>query len=110
MAVWFDFWCLWEVFERFLEGFGRHFGAFGWPVAVCWRASALKRIHVNFFNHRGWSWSDFVCLWGSFGRLLERFGDHLGAFGLPVAVFWGASAGKFEIVKSDVLCLETQGF
>ena len=42
-------------------------------------------------------------LWGSFG-------DHLGAFGWPMAVFFKASARKRKIVKSVVLLQENISF
>jgi hypothetical protein len=66
-----------------------HLAPFGWPVPVSWGASAGKRIHDNFFDHLGGSWSDFWCLWVPFGKLSGAFGGHLGAFGWPVAIFLG---------------------
>ena len=93
-----------------LGGFGGHLGAFGRPLAVFWVASAGQRIHDNFFRHLGGYWCDFWCLWGPVVRLLGGFGDDLGAFGRPVAVFLGASGGKREIVKSVVLHNENHCF
>ena len=46
-------------------------------------------IHGYFFGHLGESWWHFEWPWRPFRKLLGAFGENLGAFGWPAAVFLG---------------------
>ena len=46
-------------------------------------------------------WYDYGCPWDPLVSLWEALVTNLTAFGLPLSVFWRASVGKSEIVKSE---------
>ena len=92
---WFfdEFGGLWEVFC----------GSRGLLETCLGDLGGLLWIRGGFYGLLRGLWCGFGCPWRPSGGLLGAFGEHLGAFGWPVAAFLGFCIGKSETVKSVVL-------